>query len=528
MGDRPFLLQFKPGTQRDGTVFDGDRYVDLLWCRFRLGNPRKMGGYKQITDALNAVARRIHCFYLGGQIIAHIGTTAGIQQVIFLATDGSLVSMADRTPINFPSGSNIGFTMDAIFDTTSSAVQLVVHSVPDTSQLATATPTVPFIGIIDSPAPLLQFSDPGTISGGGVWTQPNYTGGIAAVQPFLFGFSSDGWVQWSAPNLPLTLGVVGGTSGAGEARISAQKIVYANPLRGGGTASPAALFWSLSEVITATFTVISGIPTFAFNTISPSSSILSSDGVIEYDGLYFWVGVDRFLVFNGTINEVPNQQNQDWFFDNLTPGYEALTYAVKIPRYGEIWWFACMYGASEPNWAIIFNLREQAWYDTPLPNGGRSAGYYAQGFRYPLMTGVTNDGKGYSLWMHEFGLDEVRGNARSAIRSYFETSWFGGPKNNPPNDEAFSFARLEPDLDQEGDLQIWLVGAPNARAAPTAGPTVTLPLVPSTPQEQFASFTPTQSQRLTRLHVESNVVGGNYVAGRNLGRGQPAEKRVIS
>jgi hypothetical protein len=527
MSARPFLLSFKPGTQRDGTIFDGDRYFDLLWARFRMGQPRKMGGYKQITDALNAISRRIHCFYKGGQIIAHIGTTAGIQQVIFAATDGSLISVVDRTPIGFTSGANIGFTMDAIFDTTSSAVQIVVHAVPDTSQLATAIPTVPFLGIIDASAPLLQFSDPGTLAGGGVWTQPNYTGGIVSVQPFLFGFSSDGWVQWSAPNLPLTLGVVGGTGGAGEARISAQKIVQGAPLRGGGSASPAALFWSLSEVITATFTIIAGQGTFAFNTISPSSSILSSDGVVEYDGLYFWPGIDRFLVFNGTINEVRNDQNQDWFFDNLTPGYEARTYGMKIPRYGEIWWFACMFGSPEPNWAIIFNLREQAWYDTPLPNSGRSSGYYAQGFRYPLMTGVENDGNGYSLWMHEFGLDEVRGTSFTAVRSYFETSFFGGPKNNPPDDASLSFAQLEPDLQQSGDLTITLIGAPNARAIPTEGAPVTLPLVPGTPQEQFASFTPVQSQRLTRLRVESNQVGGNYIAGRNLGRGQPEEKRVI-
>jgi hypothetical protein len=103
MSARPFLLSFKPGSQRDGTVFDGDRYVDLLWCRFRMQQPRKMGGYKQITDALNAISRRIHCFYKGGQIIAHIGTTAGIQQVIFAATDGSLISVVDRTPIGFTS-----------------------------------------------------------------------------------------------------------------------------------------------------------------------------------------------------------------------------------------------------------------------------------------------------------------------------------------------------------------------------------------------------------------------------------------
>jgi hypothetical protein len=340
----------------------------------------------------------------------------------------------------------------------------------------------------------------------------------------VFDFDSSGLVQWSAPNLPLYLGVTGGETGAGQARISAQKIVAGTALRGGGVQSPAALFWSLSEVITATYV---GTPAwFAFNTISPSSSIISSDAVIEYDGLYFWCGIDRWLVFNGTVTEVPNNQNQDWFFDNLTPGYESRTFAFKVPRYGEIWWCACMFGATEPNYAVIYNLRENAWYDTQLPGSGRGAGYFAQGFRYPLMCGLDPGPQGYSLWMHEVGTDQVAGNTRSAVRSYFETPWFGGPVDNPPDDRGLQFAEFEPDIIQSGDLSCYLIGAANARAQQNSGPSVPIVAVPSGPAEQFASFTPTQSQRLTRMHVESNVVGGNYIIGRGIGHGAPAEARI--
>ena len=81
--DKPFPLDFLPGVQRDGTRFDAQRYLDSLWCRFRLGRPRKIRGYQQITDRLAGLPRKVHCFYTGGQIIAHIGTARGIQQVIF-------------------------------------------------------------------------------------------------------------------------------------------------------------------------------------------------------------------------------------------------------------------------------------------------------------------------------------------------------------------------------------------------------------------------------------------------------------
>lgn len=521
---KPFLLSFQPGTQRDGTNFDGNRYIDALWCRWRLGKPRKMGGYRTATDALAGMPRRMHGYYLNGKIYFHIGTTNGIQQVV-VDQYGNLLSVANRTPATFSGGMTVGFTFDVIFDTTSNIVQLVAHCAQNILAVSDDVQTTPFIGQIDSPTPLAPFSNPAPTSG--VWTQPSVSGGVVCVQPFVFDFDSSGLVQWSAPNLPLYLGVTGGNSGAGQARISGYKVVAGMPLRGGGVQSPAAVFWSQAEVITATFvgTTSGG---FAFNTVSPSSSILSPAGPIEYDGLYFWPGVDRFMVFNGIVNEVPNTQNQDWFFNNLTPGYEQLTYGFKVPRYGEIWWCACMFGSSVPNYAIIYNLRENAWYDTPLPNGGRAAAYFAQGTKYPFMCGAVAGANGYRLWQHEAGVDDVDGVQVNPVRSFFETGLFGGPKNDPPDDRGLSFHQLEPDIERTGDMIIYAIGQPNANAPEHAGTPVPLLQIATTPQEEFVSFTERQSLRLMRLHVESNVPGGDYICGRNIGHADPSEARLMS
>lgn len=185
-----------------------------------------------------------------------------------------------------------------------------------------------------------------------------------------------------------------------------------------------------------------------------------------------------------------------------------------------------MFGSTVPNYALIYNVRENCWYDTALPDGGRSAGYFAQGFPLPVMADVVNGGSGYGLWMHETGADKVVGTTPSPVRSYYETGWFGGPKNAPPADGGLSFAQLEPDFVQQGGMTAWLIGAANARASDVAGPSVPLLPSPNTPQEQFLSFTPTMPTRLLRLHVESNVIGGSYIAGRNMGRGQSSEKRT--
>jgi hypothetical protein len=529
---KPFPLDFPAGVQRDGTEFDSQHAIDALWCRWRMGKPRKMGGFVAAFDAIPGIPRRMHAFYLGNAVIIHIGHTAGLIQVV-LDRYGDLFAFHDRTPTTFAGGIDVGWTFDAIYDTTSQITQLVAHAVADITDIANAAQTTPFIGQIDGTGKLSAFSAPDpSLYPGGNYTQPKVAGGVFCSQPSVWAFDAYGGVQWSAPNLPLTLGVNQGNSGAGSARISAQKIIAGMALRGGGTQSPAALLWSMSEVISASF--VGGQVYYAFNTVSPSSSIISTDCVIEYDGLYFWVGVDRFLMFNGTVVEVPNQMNQDWFFDNLTPGYEAKTYATKIPRYGEIWFCAAMFGATEPSHAAIYNIRENTWYDTELPNGGRSSAYFAQGFRYPLMGGSVADSSGnYKLWVHEKGTDQLIPQVPAgqptptAVRSYFQTPWMGGPKNNPPADAGLSTEWLEPDFVQAGNLNLTVVGRANARstAINTVGPYPILE-TGTVPQEEITAFK--TNNRITSLIIESNVVGGNYITGRSFLHGDIGTSRVIS
>jgi hypothetical protein len=523
MADILVPLDFKPGIQRDGTGLDSDRALDALWCRWRLGRPRKMGGYSRFGNTLTGVPRKIHMFYQDGSIYVHVGTASSLQQFV-LDTNGALLSTHDRTPATLASGPTTGWTLDALFDTTSSAVQLVAHAAPDLQFAASSGQSVPFIGQITATTPLVPFSDPGSY-GGGSWAQPNIAGGVFCVQPYVFAFDKFGFIQWSAPNLPLQLGTTGGTLGSGSARISAQKLIAGLPLRGGATNSPAALIWSLSEVITATF-VGQAAGIFAFNTISPSSSILSTDCVMEYDGMYYWPAIDRFLVYNGTVQEVPNSQNQDWFFNNINRTYSAKTFAFKIPRYGEIWWCAPMFGNTEPSHAVIYNVREQCWYDTVLPGSGRTCGYFAQGFRYPIMGEPALAG-GYKLWLHEIGVDSVEGGASSAVRSYFETPYFAATKLQQPSNEGLSIDQFEPDIIQTGNMSVTVTGAYNPRGGDFSDPPVTMLANPTVPQEQLTSFR--SMRRLPRLHIESNTMGGNFIVGRNIVHAtKPKDTRITS
>ena len=60
MTKKVFALDTKAGIQRDGTVFDADCYADGRWVRFQRSRPRKMGGYRQITDEISGPSRGIY------------------------------------------------------------------------------------------------------------------------------------------------------------------------------------------------------------------------------------------------------------------------------------------------------------------------------------------------------------------------------------------------------------------------------------------------------------------------------------
>ena len=215
------------------------------------------------------------------------------------------------------------------------------------------------------------------------------SGGAVVLFPYLFVYGNFGLIQNSA-----ALNVQDWYSAiANKTFVASTKIVKGLPVRGGANA-PSGLFWALDSLIRVSYvpttvTVGSTSSTFywRYDIISSQTSILSSQCVIEYDGIFYWIGIDRFLMYGGTVKEIPNSFNQNYFFDNLNFAQRQKVWAQKIPRYGEIWWFYPKGTATECTDAIIYNIRENCWYDAGQALGARRcAGYYSQVFHYPVST----------------------------------------------------------------------------------------------------------------------------------------------
>jgi hypothetical protein len=341
------------------------------------------------------------------------------------------------------------------------------------------------------------------------------SGGVVMLHPYLFVYGNDGLIQnCSAGNFNNWV-----SADANANNVSTGKVVKGLPLRG-GTTSPAGLFWTLDSVVRVTYapSTVGGINYFwKYDLITSQSSIMSSQCVIEYDGIFYWAGVDRFLMYNGVVQEVPNTQNMNWFFDGLSYSQRQKVWVSKVPRWGEIWFFYPRGTATECTDAVIYNVREKTWYDAgQAPGARRSAGTFSEVFRKPIWADNVVNSKGtYTLWQHETGVDQVLGNQVDAIESFFETPALGaysglvGASQQAGENLWTRCERVEPDFVQE--KQMYLVVTGKGYADDTDQPSAPVYFEPDTLKVDMR-----EQRREMRMRFGSNINGGNYFMGKVL------------
>jgi len=441
MTKKVLTIDTQAGIQRDGTVFDMNFYTSGKWVRFQRNRPRKIGGYRSITNNATGYSRGIYVNATNGinQIfngtssalevlnIDNTGIGAGVNQFtlsnftsstlnlwqfdslydsggsgnqLLLAHPGQNLAQIDavaNTPVL--QGSISGTTMSkigtfSIAATLNSTTTVTVASTTQigAGQLVTGTgiPSNTTVSVVIN-ATSFTISNAATITSSSTLTidnQISVSGGVVVLHPYVFVYGNNGLIQNCAAG-DTTDWV---SADANQTNAASTKIVKGLPVRGGSNA-PSGLFWALDSLIRVSYaptTVGASTLYWRYDIISSQSSILSSSSVIEYDGIYYWCGVDRFLLYNGVVKEIPNTFNQNYFFDNLNYTQRQKVYANKVPRFGEIWWFYPSGNSEECNDVIIYNIRENCWYDAGGALGAyRTAGYFSQVFKYPINAGAT-------------------------------------------------------------------------------------------------------------------------------------------
>lgn len=542
MPEQIIRIASQPGIKRDGTKFEGDAYVDGQWMRFQRGLPRKVGGYRSINKYLQGVVRTLHEYTQDQLTYIHGGSSSRIEQ-FYIDGNYNTSVISNRTPTSLTASDANLWQFDVETTAATAGLQIVAQVAPNLNCICNSLGGQLFYGDLFGSGPLTEVTTFPSLPVGSV----SLTGGVVSLHPFTFVFGNDGFIMWSPDCADFTV------TDAGYAYVTGQKIVRGMPLRGGPGNSPSGLFWSADSLVRASY--VGGTQVFQFDTISSQSSIMSAQSVIEYDGIFYWIGSDRFLSFNGVVREVENNLNQNFFFDNVNMAYRQKVFAFKVPRFGEIWWCFPFGDSTEPDWAVIYNVRDNTWYDTPLPNGGRSAGLFPAVFRKPLMAGsnpyyltdderITESGGDeritetdgdyrvteesgeprYKFWVHEVGTDEIDGIYERPIQSFFETADISIPAQQGVNN-ATQVLMLEPDFVQSGPMTVQVRGRANARAPEVNGVIMTFEDTATLPQEQVV-FLKTQRREL-RFRFESFVLGGDYQMGFIMAHIQPGDGTTL-
>lgn len=506
---KPLIIRSKPGIKRDGTQFEGDNYTDGQWCRFQRGLPRKVGGYSATTSRLDEKVYGISSFSADNNNYIHMGMASKLMQAVINSNSGIMSSLNDRTPAAFATDSNNVWQFANLPSSVAGATDLLAHAAPNLLDIASTVETPIYFGQADLATALVATG------------LDNVSGGTTQIGPYVFGYGNAGFIVWSNPNDPSVQ--------QNLARVTGQKIVFGRPLRGGGS-GPAGIFWSLDSLVRATF--IAGVtnpatdPVFAFDELATELSILSSRAVTEYNGVFYWWDVSGPLMFNGVVREVPNEMNLNFLLDNINFTYRQKMFVMKNVRWGEIWWCVPLFGATECNWAIIYNVREGTWYDTPLPGMGRTSGLFAQVYPKPFMTDADLTDTGYTLWQHETGVNAIKGASVEPVPSFFVTADLTPITAEQAVDKALRVAVVEPDFIQSGEMTCQILGKANARAPEAASEVKTFPENDGSlaAGDQIVRFS--ENRREMRFKFGSNTPNGDYQMGQVIGHVETTDGRI--
>lgn len=502
------ILKSQPGIKRDGTKFDGDYYTDGQWCRFQRGLPRKIGGYRAVSKYLTKISRGFTNYVQMGYVYCHSGSSDVLERFTLDSNKNSSV-ITDRTPSSLVASEQNKWMFDYMYDPSLTTTSIIAHVAPNAQCVCNDIGGQIFIGDATGTGALTEISLP---------SGANVTGGIVVLHPYLFYYGSAGVIGWSVAGDPTDLS----GSGSGIARAWGQKIVKGLPLRAGSGSAPGGIFWAYDAVIRATFT--GGATVFSFDTVATDTSIMSEDCVIDYDGVFYWAGVDRFLMFNGVVREVPNQLNLNYFFDGLRASQRTKVFAFKVPRYGEIWWCYPRGDATECTHAVIYNVRENTWYDTELPLSQRTAGGICNAYAAPILVGAEPYASGYKVWVHEQGYDEIDGQNINPIPSWFETCDISAVAAKAQN-VRLRLTTIEPDFIQIGPMSVQVTGRANARAPEVYSTEFVFPEKADNVHEQIVFLK--EQRRELRVKFLSNAVGGTYQMGQIIGHIDTGDHTVL-
>jgi hypothetical protein len=171
--------------------------------------------------------------------------------------------------------------------------------------------------------------------------------------------------------------------------------------------------------------------------VGENVSIISPTAVAYANGVAYWMGQDKFYMYDGRTQPLTCNLRK-FVFNDINPAQYDQIFAGTLESYHEIWWFYCSTDETVIDRYVVYNHLDNIWYYGTM---GRTA-WIDSGIRdFPLAATYSNN-----LVNQEEGVDDNELGEGTAIAAYAETAEF-----DLDDGHQFSFIwRVLPDITFDG------------------------------------------------------------------------------
>ena len=176
--------------------------------------------------------------------------------------------------------------------------------------------------------------------------------------------------------------------------------------------------------------------TFGITQLSNQTTIRGVNAAVAVGDAVFWMGVDRFYLYDGRVQPLPCTL-RDYIFDDFDEQQANKVFAGSNAAFGEVFWFyPSKTGSGENDRYVVYNYEQKIWYHGNLE---RTA-WLDRGINdFPLATtSASNTSYPSKLYDHEIGSDADG----VAIASFIESA----PIDIGDGDSFLFIRRMIPDV----------------------------------------------------------------------------------
>lgn len=151
---------------------------------------------------------------------------------------------------------------------------------------------------------------------------------------------------------------------------------------------------------------------WGFQPLATNSSIMGPNAAVTVHDNTYWMGIDKFYVYNGRVQTLPCDVRQ-FVFDNINLAQSYQVFAGVNDGFSEVWWFYCSANSNVIDRYVVYNYLENNWYYGTM---ARTAWTDSALREVPVATGYNGQ-----LFYHETGNDDGSTNPPSAITAYVQS-----------------------------------------------------------------------------------------------------------